>query len=122
MKKNPNALAEAQSVSEMFDVMQPPPATDFDIFTMKGVPAGEVKARGLVHRDEDWHRSVHVWLVDREKQVVALQKRSPNKVRRVASCMLPGTRTHTRTHARTHQTFDSVHAQENCPTLFWFFY
>ena len=78
--KNPNALTEAQSASEMFDVMQPPPTSGFDIFTMKGVPTGEVKSRGLVHRDQDWHRSVHVWLVDREKQVVALQKRSPNKV------------------------------------------
>jgi hypothetical protein len=78
--KNPNALAEAQSASELFDVMQPP-LEKFDIFTSKGVSTGEVKTRGLVHRDQDWHRSVHVWLVDREQQVVALQKRSPNKVR-----------------------------------------
>lgn len=78
---NPNALAEAQSASEMFDVMEPPPPDgSFDIFAMKGVPTGEVKARGLVHRDRDWHRSVHVWLVDRDAQLVALQKRSPNKV------------------------------------------
>lgn len=80
MSKNPNALAEAQSASEMFDVMHPPPSSGFDIYTAKGVPTGETKPRGSVHRDGDWHRSVHVWLVDREKQVVALQKRSPNKV------------------------------------------
>jgi 8-oxo-dGTP pyrophosphatase MutT (NUDIX family) len=84
--KNPDALTEAQSASEMFDVMEPPREDDdgvicgFDIFTMKGVPTGATKARGLVHQDRDWHRSVHVWLIDRDKQVVALQKRSPNKV------------------------------------------
>mmetsp|Transcript_3002 Transcript_3002/g.6856 ORF Transcript_3002/g.6856 Transcript_3002/m.6856 type:complete len:206 (+) Transcript_3002:668-1285(+) len=77
--KNPNALAEAQSASEVFDVMLPPQSEGFDIFTMKGVPTGEAKARALVHRDKDWHRSVHVWLVDRAAQQVALQKRSPNK-------------------------------------------
>lgn len=118
MKTNPNALAEAQSASEMFDVMQPPPATGFDIFTMKGVPTGEVKARGLVHRDRDWHRSVHVWLVDREKQLVALQKRSPNKVCRALSCTLPDTRTHTHT-----SPLNTCKSKKTVPTraLFWLF-
>ena len=90
MSKNPNALAEAQSASEMFDVMHPPPSSGFDIYTAKGVPTGETKPRGSVHRDGDWHRSVHVWLVDREKQLVALQKRSPKKVLRPArACVSP---------------------------------
>ena len=76
--RNPAALAEAQSASEMFDVMHPPDP-DFDIYKDKGVPTGETKPRGLVHRDRDWHRSVHVWLVDVVRQTVALQKRSPAK-------------------------------------------
>mgnify|MGYP006084649045 FL=1 len=75
---NPAALAEAQSASEMFDVMHAP-AVHFDIFRDKGIPTGETKKRGDVHRDADWHRSVHVWLVDPRKQLVALQKRSKHK-------------------------------------------
>lgn len=79
---NPHALVEAQSASELFDVMHAPPTDgSFDIYRSKGIPTGEVKPRGLVHKDQDWHRSVHVWLVDRAAQRVALQKRSPNKVR-----------------------------------------
>ena len=75
---NPNALAEAQSASEMFDVMCPPIA-GFDIYNDRAVPTGESKARGTVHAQKQWHRSVHVWLVDAERGLVALQKRSPNK-------------------------------------------
>ena len=75
---NPAALSEPQSDSEMFDVMHAP-IDGFDIFTDKGTPTGEQKQRGLVHRDRDWHRSVHVWLVDSAKQHVLLQKRSSSK-------------------------------------------
>ncbi|WP_438019962.1 NUDIX domain-containing protein [Sorangium sp. So ce315] len=35
----------------------------FDVFDRKGRPLGVRKARRLVHRDGDWHRSVHVWVV-----------------------------------------------------------
>ena len=37
---NPNALAEAQSSSEMFDVMCPPTA-GFDVYKDRPVPTGE---------------------------------------------------------------------------------
>lgn len=76
--RNPAALAEAQSASEMFDVMRPP-GSSFNIYEDKGVSTGTTKPRGEVHRDGDWHRSVHVWLIDVERQLVALQRRSPNK-------------------------------------------
>ena len=36
------------------------------------------KARGDVHRDGDWHRSVHIWLIDEEDRMV-LQRRSEHK-------------------------------------------
>ena len=75
---NPNALAEAQSSSEMFDVMCPPTA-GFDVYKDRPVPTGESKTRGVVHQLKIWHRSVHVWLVDPARSLVALQKRSPNK-------------------------------------------
>lgn len=35
----------------------------FDVVTFDGRPTGRVKARGDVHRDGDWHRALHVWVV-----------------------------------------------------------
>ncbi|WP_437593004.1 NUDIX hydrolase [Sorangium sp. So ce1000] len=35
----------------------------FDIVDGSGRPLGVRKARRLVHRDGDWHRSVHVWVI-----------------------------------------------------------
>lgn len=60
----------------------------FDIFDRSGKPLGVRKARKLVHRDGDWHRSVHVWVVlEREpdgrrssaEPWVLFQQRSPDK-------------------------------------------
>ena len=75
---NPNALAEAQSSSEMFDVMRPP-RPSFDVYRDRPEPTGEMMTRGETHKLKRWHRSVHVWLVDPALGLVALQKRSPNK-------------------------------------------
>jgi isopentenyldiphosphate isomerase len=75
---NPNALAEAQSASEMFDVMRPP-RPSFDVYRDRPEPTGEEMTRGETHKLKMWHRSVHVWLVDPALGLVALQKRSPNK-------------------------------------------
>ena len=49
-----------------------------DVLNEQGVPTGEVKARALVHRDGDWHRSFHLWIV-REGRYVLLQRRSKEK-------------------------------------------
>jgi isopentenyldiphosphate isomerase len=35
----------------------------FDVVTVAGEPIGVRKARAAVHRDGDWHRAIHVWLV-----------------------------------------------------------
>lgn len=35
----------------------------FDIFDRDGRPLGAPKPRGLVHRDGDWHRSLHIWVL-----------------------------------------------------------
>ncbi|KYF61901.1 DNA mismatch repair protein MutT [Sorangium cellulosum] len=60
----------------------------FDVFDRSGMPLGVRKARRLVHRDGDWHRSVHVWvLLEREPGAsrgdaepwVLFQQRSPEK-------------------------------------------
>ena len=50
----------------------------FDVLDENGNKTGKTKARELVHRDGDWHRSVHVWIVNSENRVL-LQKRSPIK-------------------------------------------
>lgn len=35
----------------------------FDLYDRDGAPLGVAKARRDVHRDGDWHRSVHIWVV-----------------------------------------------------------
>ena len=49
-----------QDAGEMFDVFLAPKSLSAQ--TEPPVPAGFAKARGLVHADGDWHRSVHIWL------------------------------------------------------------
>jgi isopentenyldiphosphate isomerase len=58
------------------------PGELFDIVLADGTPTGIVKARAAVHRDGDWHRSIHVWVFgvgeDCEPFLV-FQRRSPQK-------------------------------------------
>ncbi len=53
-------------------------AERFDIYTRDGVHRG-VKDRADVHRDGDWHRSVHVWLLRPAERAVLIQQRAPDK-------------------------------------------
>jgi isopentenyldiphosphate isomerase len=53
----------------------------FDLYTREGAPLGVAKPRGQVHKDGDWHRSIHLWLwaeVDGAPHVV-LQRRAAAK-------------------------------------------
>ena len=50
----------------------------FDVLDEQGNKTGKTKARAEVHRDGDWHRAVHIWIVN-DKNEALLQKRSPNK-------------------------------------------
>jgi isopentenyldiphosphate isomerase len=53
----------------------------FDLYDAGGAPLGRSKPRRLVHRDGDWHRSLHVWvwgLVEGAPSLV-LQRRSAGK-------------------------------------------
>ena len=56
-----------------------------DVLTEEGVPTGRSKRRAEVHRDGDWHRSFHLWIV-KEGSYVLFQRRSslkdlePNKI------------------------------------------
>jgi isopentenyldiphosphate isomerase len=49
-----------------------------DVLGDDGIPAGFTKAKKLVHRDGDWHRSAHLWIVRADGHVL-LQRRAPVK-------------------------------------------
>lgn len=53
----------------------------FDLCDRDGNLLGEVKARREVHRDGDWHRALHLWVILRGGggRRVVLQRRSPAK-------------------------------------------
>lgn len=49
-----------------------------DVLDENGEPTGEVKARKAVHRSGELHRTVHVWIMNSQKEVL-LQKRAQRK-------------------------------------------
>ncbi|MCC6524562.1 MAG: NUDIX domain-containing protein [Polyangiaceae bacterium] len=55
----------------------------FDLYDREGRPLGRQKERALVHRDGDWHRSVHVWVALRAPGsgacTLVMQRRSLEK-------------------------------------------
>ncbi len=54
----------------------------FDVLTEDGDPTGECKRRADVHRDGDWHRAFHLWVVQRppgEPDRVLFQRRASGK-------------------------------------------
>lgn len=57
------------------------PNEAFDVVTADGRPTGVTKARAAVHRDGDWHRSIHVWIagVNELGPFLTFQRRSPAK-------------------------------------------
>ena len=50
----------------------------FDILDENGNKTGKVEPRSKAHRDGDWHRSVHIWVLNKDGDII-LQRRSPNK-------------------------------------------
>ena len=68
-----------QDLSELFALYAPPKTACTPLAANEAPQRLNVmKARGEVHRDGDWHRSVHIWLVDTEGRLV-LQRRSKFK-------------------------------------------
>ena len=49
-----------------------------DVLNENGEPSGVIRSRRAVHRDGDLHRTVHVWIMNRQNQVL-LQKRAATK-------------------------------------------
>ena len=59
-----------------------PPDELFDVLNADGGPTGAVKRRADVHRDGDWHRAFHLWIVARSSggaTEVLFQRRSARK-------------------------------------------
>ena len=50
----------------------------FDVLDENGNKTGKIKLRKEVHRDGDWHRSVHIWVIN-ENGDVLLQRRAVDK-------------------------------------------
>lgn len=50
----------------------------FDVLNEKGEKIGITKLRNEVHRDGDWHRTVHIWVFNNNGKVL-LQRRSQDK-------------------------------------------
>lgn len=61
----------AQDLGELFDVLR-----------SDGTSTGRTKRRDAVHRDGDWHRSIHVWIVGLDpvgREVLTFQRRGRHK-------------------------------------------
>jgi len=50
----------------------------FDILKEDGTSAGYSKIRAEVHRDGDWHRSIDIWIINSQKELL-IQKRAMQK-------------------------------------------
>lgn len=78
----------------------------FDVLLANGEDAGYAKARHAVHRDGDWHRSLHVWVAGFDEggePFLLLQRRG--KAKDVAPGILDAT---VGGHFRTGETLDQV--------------
>jgi isopentenyldiphosphate isomerase len=54
----------------------------FDVLDAEGRPTGRVKRRADVHRDGDWHRAFHCWVLDeseRDRPHLLFQRRGAHK-------------------------------------------
>ncbi len=49
-----------------------------DVINENGSPTGVKKLKSEVHRGGDWHRAVHVWIVNSKGELL-IQKRAPQK-------------------------------------------
>jgi isopentenyldiphosphate isomerase len=50
----------------------------FDILDENGNKTGKTKLRSEVHRDGDWHKAVHIWIIN-DKGDILLQRRCATK-------------------------------------------
>lgn len=50
----------------------------FDILDENGNKTGKTKLRKEVHKDGDWHKAIHIWIVNNNKEIL-LQRRCATK-------------------------------------------
>ena len=50
----------------------------FDVLDENGNKTGKIKLRSEVHRDGDWHKGVHIWIIN-DKGDILLQRRCATK-------------------------------------------
>jgi isopentenyldiphosphate isomerase len=74
---NPHALTEAQSLSELFEIMNPP-SENFNPYTDHPESTNSYETRAEAHSKGLWHCSVHIWIVKTPSSIL-LQKRSMKK-------------------------------------------
>ena len=67
------------SASQLREQLPSPSTELFDLLTSDGRPTGQTKLRSLVHRDGDWHRAVHIWLIHTGRRQVLIQRRAACK-------------------------------------------
>ena len=58
--------------------MPPDAAEMLEVLDEAGLPTGALKARAAIHRDGDWHRAFHLWVMHPDGHVL-LQRRSAQK-------------------------------------------
>lgn len=73
------ATPAGQDLSEAFLLYKPPQALGVPVETPLPLHPTTFKARGEVHKDGDWHRSVHIWITDIPGRSLLLQQRSAYK-------------------------------------------
>jgi len=49
-----------------------------DVLDENGNKTGLTKPRSAIHRDGDWHRAVHIWVINNKGEIL-LQRRAPSK-------------------------------------------
>ena len=69
----------SSSTSAPRDHTPSPTSEYFDLLSPDGAPLHRTKLRSHVHRDGDWHRSVHVWLLSSRHRQLLLQLRAACK-------------------------------------------
>jgi len=50
----------------------------FDVLDEFGNKTGLIKSRTNVHKDGDWHKAVHIWIINNKNEIL-LQRRCPTK-------------------------------------------
>jgi len=48
-----------------------------DVLDENGNPTGRTKLKSEIHRDGDWHKTVHIWIINHKGELL-IQKKSPD--------------------------------------------